>query len=504
MGKPRMIILIRHAQSEGNKNRDIHQMIPDHRVKLTPDGWQQAEEAGRRLRDLLKPDDTLQFFTSPYRRTRETTEGILRTLTSDQPSPSPFPRHTIKVWEEPRLREQDFGNFQPCSGEMERMWQERADYGHFFYRIPNGESAADAYDRVSGFNESLWRSFGEQDFPSVCVLVTHGLMTRVFLMKWYHWSVEYFEDLRNINHCEFITMTRNPSSNKFILKNTLRTWSELKRKAALDAPQAQPPAPPDAAPAAPLPPTTQSPSIPTRKWGGCIGGCNHDHTSYPRRSTRPPRRQNTQDLRLPAPAMSAEAEKEDHPVAAHVPDGVPSLTNADTQEPTPAPLPPHGGDGSLDATAVTPKARSSELLNLGRDFGGSRSGAATPAEGFSDSEGGGSGSGRGGMASYFTAKDLTSTAATMSASTKPSEKRKRKRPSRRTTQHDLETWAKDSGMGTGARADALGDADADADADAEGAEDGEDSDADSEVYEDVHAGDGKKEHSRDRKIGNKL
>lgn len=55
---------------------------------------------------------------------------------------------------------------------MERMWQERADYGHFFYRIPNGESAADAYDRVSGFNESLWRQFGEDDFASVCVLGT--------------------------------------------------------------------------------------------------------------------------------------------------------------------------------------------------------------------------------------------------------------------------------------------------------------------------------------------
>jgi broad specificity phosphatase PhoE len=53
---------------------------------------------------------------------------------------------------------------------MERMWQERADYGHFFYRIPNGESAADAYDRISGFNESLWRQFGEDDFASVCVL----------------------------------------------------------------------------------------------------------------------------------------------------------------------------------------------------------------------------------------------------------------------------------------------------------------------------------------------
>ena len=137
---------------------------------MTQDGWQQAYDAGRRLRQILRADDTLHFFTSPYRRTRETTEGILKTLTSDDQEPSPFKRHNIKVYEEPRLREQDFGNFQPCSAEMERMWQERADYGHFFYRIPNGESAADAYDRVSGFNESLWRQFGEDDFASVCVL----------------------------------------------------------------------------------------------------------------------------------------------------------------------------------------------------------------------------------------------------------------------------------------------------------------------------------------------
>lgn len=63
MGKPRLIILIRHAQSEGNKNREIRrcnrhcvtivhfeliridcsdQMIPDHRVKLTDEGLKQA------------------------------------------------------------------------------------------------------------------------------------------------------------------------------------------------------------------------------------------------------------------------------------------------------------------------------------------------------------------------------------------------------------------------------------------------------------------------------
>ncbi|PGG98513.1 hypothetical protein GX51_06779 [Blastomyces parvus] len=279
MGKPRMIILIRHAQSEGNKNREIHQSVPDHRVKLTQEGQKQALEAGRRLRALLRPDDTLHFFTSPYRRTRETTEGILTSLTSDDPSPSPFPRNTIKVYEEPRLREQDFGNFQPCSAEMERMWQERADYGHFFYRIPNGESAADAYDRVSGFNESLWRLFGEQDFASVCVLVTHGLMTRIFLMKWYHFSVEYFEDLRNVNHCEFVIMKKNENDGKYVLQNNLRTWSELRRERERER-ERERASKGDSGALIKHNLEIESPVPIRRKWGGCPNGCNHSSVKF--------------------------------------------------------------------------------------------------------------------------------------------------------------------------------------------------------------------------------
>lgn len=263
--------------------------MPDHRVRLTAEGHQQAVEAGRKLRALLRPDDTLHFFTSPYRRTRETTEGILSALTSDDPSPSPFPRHTIKVYEEPRLREQDFGNFQPRTAEMERMWQERADYGHFFYRIPNGESAADAYDRISGFNDSLWRRFEENDFASVCILVTHGLMTRVFLMKWYHFSVEYFEDLRNVNHCEFVVMKKNLDNGKFILQNQLRTWSELKRERAARGSVSQ------ANHAAAASGVGDSPIPQRRRWGGCPDGCDHaQHNHRPRNAQ--PRRQNTADL----------------------------------------------------------------------------------------------------------------------------------------------------------------------------------------------------------------
>ncbi|KAH8742312.1 histidine phosphatase superfamily [Diaporthe sp. PMI_573] len=239
MAKPRLIILIRHAQSEGNKNREIHQTIPDHRVKLTQDGWQQAYDAGRRLRKMLRADDTLHFFTSPYRRTRETTEGILATLTSDEAEPPP----------------------PLSSGTTSRMWQERADYGHFFYRIPNGESAADAYDRISGFNESLWRQFGEGDFASVCVLVLRSL--------------------RNINHCELLIMNKQESG-KYVLENKLRTWSELrkerarkkgkereKEKSDTGTPASKDTSELDKALSA------ESPVKPPRRWGGCLNGCSH-------------------------------------------------------------------------------------------------------------------------------------------------------------------------------------------------------------------------------------
>ena len=253
MGKPRLIIIIRHAQSEGNRDKTVHQKTPDHKVGLTEEGHRQALEAGEKLRALLRTDDTLHFFISPYRRTRETTEGILNGLCANEPAPSPFQKPYIKVYEEPRLREQDFGNFQPGTEETERLWRERAEYGHFFYRIPNGESGADVYDRVSSFNGSLWRRFSEDNMASVAILVTHGLCSRVFLMAWYHYSVEFFEDLRNINHCEFLVMKHGPNG-RYVLQNQLRRWSDLRRERAAARKNSL------SAPSEPIP------TIPVRRW----------------------------------------------------------------------------------------------------------------------------------------------------------------------------------------------------------------------------------------------
>ena len=271
----------------------------------------------------------------------------------------------IKVYEEPRLREQDFGNFQPDSAEMSRMWQERADYGHFFYRIPNGESAADAYDRVSGFNESLWRSFGESDFASVCVLVTHGLMTRVFLMKWYHFSVEYFEDLRNVNHCEFVVMKLNEGSGKYVLQNQLRTWSELKRERANSKTSIAEP---------------ESP-IPVRKrWGGCLQSDGDRGDDFARRQLAR-RRQDTKDLfeDVDIDYGNKETGKDKKPNGGEgeYPRGRES-----------GPHTPENPNSQTDAANVrvsAPGARKRilspsrlDILKAGRDGGGSDSGAGSP------------------------------------------------------------------------------------------------------------------------------
>lgn len=208
----------------------MNRHTPNHLVALTPNGHQQAYNAGKVLREFLSQDRfdgangscqnqrSVLFYTSPYLRARQTCQGIIKGIQD-------LPGIEYAVNEEPRMREQDFGNFQSTIEEMEAIWAERAHYGHFFYRIPHGESAADVYDRIASFNESLYRQFQNDDFANVLVLVTHGIWARVFLMKWFRWSYEKFESLRNIPHCQFLIMKRD--SKKYLLKTPLSTWDDL-------------------------------------------------------------------------------------------------------------------------------------------------------------------------------------------------------------------------------------------------------------------------------------
>lgn len=285
---------------------------------------------------------------------------------------------------------------------MERMWQERADYGHFFYRIPNGESAADAYDRISGFNESLWRQFGEDDFASVCVLVTHGLMSRVFLMKWYHFSVEYFEDLRNVNHCEFLIMRRQENG-KYLLENNLRTWSDLRRERALkEAREAK-----ERDPNGEASPRengegkengeakegkqdgrgrAKSYTVTTRRWGGCPNGCNHSRHYVKKREDLEVLREKdaakadaesitttttTQISRWPQSSDDGDDDDDDDGDDEVPDDGKPNLIRTTTTEIRHA----DKGEQSDSNSLGVPRTH----LHVGRDGGGTYSGHASTA-----------------------------------------------------------------------------------------------------------------------------
>lgn len=135
--------------------------------------------------------------------------------------------------EDPRLREQEFkGTFQDAV--MEDSKKERHEYGSFFFRFPNGESAADVYDRVSIFMDTLWRDFSTYDLSNTAVVIfTHGLTARIFLMRWFRWSTDDFEQTRNPSNGAVLVMERiadpfEPGRTTYELKSEARDMLNIK------------------------------------------------------------------------------------------------------------------------------------------------------------------------------------------------------------------------------------------------------------------------------------
>ncbi len=62
----------------------------------------------------------------------------------------------LSVLEEPRISEQQIGNFQNVQQVLDAK-AERSKFGRFFYRFPSGEAGLDVYSRVSSFIPTLVR-----------------------------------------------------------------------------------------------------------------------------------------------------------------------------------------------------------------------------------------------------------------------------------------------------------------------------------------------------------
>ncbi|MCP4142409.1 MAG: histidine phosphatase family protein [Chloroflexi bacterium] len=207
--KPKRIILVRHGESEGNVDYKRYEEIPDYALNLTARGIEQAQKAGQEIRNIIG-DETLSVYASPFFRARQTFAEIKKSIQEN----------ISREIEDPHIREQEWGHLRPID-ENQDIKKERDEYSTFYFRIPDGESGADVFDRVSAFMETLHRDFRKEDFPDNALIVTHGMTLRLFLMKWFHWRVEEFENVRNPKNSQIVILEKQ-ENDKYKLTSKLR------------------------------------------------------------------------------------------------------------------------------------------------------------------------------------------------------------------------------------------------------------------------------------------
>jgi len=218
-GRPLRVVFIRHGESEGNVERDITASVPDHLLHLTEAGRGQALDAGRRLRSIVQ-DESVRFTVSPYMRTRETLNGILQAWEQHEHLPN-------WIREDVRIREQEYGNYD--SPDMKRLHALKKQFGPFYFRFPEGESIADCFDRASLFLESMYRTWSD-NVSKNHVVVGHGVMILVTLMRLLRLPVEEFDNLDRLSNCEFVVLERPENEAKYHIAYTWQSEREPDRE----------------------------------------------------------------------------------------------------------------------------------------------------------------------------------------------------------------------------------------------------------------------------------
>lgn len=192
------IFLVRHGESSANVDPRIYAEMSDHVIPLSERGQEQARRAGEFLRDhftSLPRDDSyseVRIWTSPYRRTRETADGV-ETGIGDAV--------TLDRREHINLCEQQFGLFDGVPDEELpiRFPNEFAHYqkcvdheGKFWARVPLGESRFDVAVRVRETFGTFLRDAERYQYKNI-VVICHGVTLRAFVMQWLHLTPEWFE-----------------------------------------------------------------------------------------------------------------------------------------------------------------------------------------------------------------------------------------------------------------------------------------------------------------------
>jgi broad specificity phosphatase PhoE len=159
--------------------------LSDAETPLTPRGHEQARLTGKGLaQNLPKPD---VIFVSPYIRTHQTFEGIMR---------GHGDLGEVRIVPDERIRERNIGLLElfndwkvlnalyPEQGQLHRL------QGPFYYRYPQGESIVDVQSRNRQWFQTLTRDFRGK----VVWAVTHHLTILSIRSLLERWTPEQFVD----------------------------------------------------------------------------------------------------------------------------------------------------------------------------------------------------------------------------------------------------------------------------------------------------------------------
>lgn len=195
------IFLIRHGESIANVGENYINRIPDHLVSLTENGKEQARENGKWLAEYCQEHSIdlrkARIWRSPYLRTRQTSEEFNKFL------------KITDIREDITLVEQQFGLFDSVPeekwgelypNEFAEYERQRANYGKFYARLPLGESPFDVAIRVHQFMGTIYRDKAKHGVDTLFVF-THGTTLRTFLLRWFHYSPEWYHEERNPKNC---------------------------------------------------------------------------------------------------------------------------------------------------------------------------------------------------------------------------------------------------------------------------------------------------------------
>ena len=172
---------VRHGETAGNAERRFQ--WPD-----TPLSEQGLAQAAAVAATLVETTHATALLSSDYRRTMQTAEAIGTRL-------------GLPIVEEAALRERNFGIargrlYADIGEELLKLWREPR------YRIEQGESWADVYDRVGAFLDSVRAAPPAREL----VLVTHGGAMSVALSIIAGTRIDKFEVMA-LENCAVRTVT---------------------------------------------------------------------------------------------------------------------------------------------------------------------------------------------------------------------------------------------------------------------------------------------------------